>query len=411
MNGLVRTQLSAMMFAQYFIWGAWFVTLGTYMGSMPGFNAGHIGAAYGMQGIGAILAPLFIGAIADRLFPAQMVMGILHLLGAGVMYWASTVTDPQVFVYAILAYFLCYMPTLPLTNAISFNAMTDTERQFPAVRVLGTVGWIVAGVAVGSIAGAAQTNLPMLIAASGSLALGLFSFILPNTPPQGKGQKLNLLSLFGLDIMGSVKEASFWIFIVCSTLIVVPLSFYYAFTNPFLAEAGATVTIGGQTFEPTAIMTLGQVSEILFMLLLPFFFARFGIKWVLVIGMLAWVARYVLFAFGVNDLGPIMPMLLLGILLHGICYDFFFVAGQIYVDKKFAPGERSRAQSFLALMTLGLGQTIGSNLAGQWVARHTFGDGASRDWTAIWLLPAGLALVVTMLFLFLFRARTAPKIA
>lgn len=403
-----RLSLMVMMFAQFFIWGSWFVTLGTYMSKGLGFDD-IIGATYSTQGIAAIAAPLFIGAIADRLFSAQRVMGILHLLGAGIMYWASTITgDKSLFFLGILAYFLCFMPTLPLSNAVAFNAMTDTQNQFPAIRALGTLGWIVAGVVVGSMAGAAQTALPMQLAAAASLALGIFCFFLPDTPPRAKGEKLNLLSLFGLDIATRMKERNFWVFIVCSLLIVIPLSFYYAYANTFLVDVKATLSVAGRTFEPAAIQTLGQASEFIFILILPLFFRSLGIRWVLIVGMAAWALRYVMFAFGFDANGPLMPYLLAGILLHGICYDFFFVAGQIYVDTKFSAAERGRAQSFLALITLGVGNVIGSNLAG--IVYEKFATSSGHDWKMIWLTPAALAAAVLVIFLLTFKGEASKTV-
>lgn len=411
MGFMTRTQLSLMMFAQYFIWGAWFVTLGTYMSKGLGFDD-IIGATYSTQGLAAIAAPLFVGAIADRLFSAQKVMGILHLLGAGIMYFASTITgDKSLFFYAILAYFMCFMPTLPLSNTVAFNAMKDTQAQFPVVRAFGTLGWIVAGLGIGMIVGAAETALPMQIAAGASVALGLFSFFLPNTPPRAKGTPIKILSLFGLDLVASVKDRNFWVFIVCSLLVVIPLSFYYAYANTFLVDAKAEVTLFGQLLQPAAIQTLGQISEFGFILLLPFVLRHLGIAWVLVIGMAAWVARYVAFAYGIDTGGlAVMNLVLLGIVLHGVCYDFFFVAGQIYVDGVFKPEERARAQSFLALVTLGVGQVIGSNLAG-FVYGYFAKEGGGHDWQMIWLTPAALAGAVLVIFVLSFNWKAAKKTA
>lgn len=406
MNFTTRAQLSGMMFAQYFIWGAWFVTLGTYMSKGLGFDD-IIGATYSTQGIAAIAAPLFVGAIADRLFPAQKVMGILHILGGLIMAWASTITgDKGLFFWAILAYFLCFMPTLPLSNTVAFNVMKDTQKQFPVVRAFGTLGWIAAGLTIGLISGSAETALPMQIAAGASLLMGLYAFTLPNTPPRAKGTPVSILGLFGLDLVTRVKDRNFWVFIFCSLLIVIPLSFYYAYANTFLVDIKAQLSFGGQVFEPAAIQTLGQVSEFGFILLLPFVLKRFGIGWVMVIGMAAWALRYVCFAMGYNELGPVMSFVLLGIVLHGVCYDFFFVAGQIYVDEIFPPEERARAQSFLALITLGVGQVIGSLLAGQVYGHYVIADGA-HDWKSIWMVPAGLAAIVLAIFVLTFR-RSKP---
>jgi nucleoside transporter len=406
MTVTTRFRMSAMMFAQYFIWGAWFVTLGTYMSKGLKFDD-IIGSTYGTQGIAALLAPIFVGVIADRLVSAQKVLGILHFLGAGFMVWASTITqDKGLFFTAILGYFLCYMPTLPLANAVAFNVLEDTQKQFPAIRACGTLGWIVAGLGIGSLAGAAQTNLPMQIAAGASLVMGLYAFTLPDTPPRAKGTQMSLAGVFGLDLIAGIKDRSFWVFIFCSFLVVIPLSFYYAYANTFLVDAKAQVSAFGTIFEPAAIQTLGQASEFICILLLPLFLKNLGIRWVMIVGMAAWAARYLAFAFGIGDASPVMSLLLLGIILHGVCYDFFFVAGQIYVDTVFDKSRRARAQSFLAMVTLGIGQIIGSNLAGA-IYDHYVQPAGGHDWKMIWLVPAALSAVVLVIFLITFKR---PKI-
>jgi len=401
MNLGVRVRLSLMMFVQYFIWSAWWVPFGSYM-AKNGLGA-HIGQVYATQGYAAILAPLFIGAIADRFFDAQKVLGVLHLCGAAALAYVSTQgagSDPNRVLVGALACWIFYMPTLPLTTTIAFNAVSDTAKEFPAVRVFGTLGWIVAGLGVGFMR-LEQTNLPILIAAAVSACYGLYSFTLPKTPPRAEREPINPIRILGLD---ALKGASppFIIFIIASLVTTIPLSFYYAYTNPFLIEAGVD--------RAAAIQTLGQMSEVVFMLAMPFLFLRLGIKWVMVVGMLAWVARYVAFAFGVTSLGPVMPLLLLGILLHGVCYDFFFVAGQIYVDRTFGPETRARAQSFLALVTLGVGTAIGSLFANEVFVRNTISE-TQHNWQNIWLIPAGLALATVVVFALIFRenARRAGR--
>lgn len=400
MNGNIRLRLSLMMFVQYFIWGAWWVPLGTLM-AKNGFGD-IIGQVYATQGYAAILAPLFIGVIADRYFSAEKVMGVLHLCGAGCLAYVATLgpgADPQHLVLAVLAYMMFYMPTLPLSTTIAFNAATDTARQFPAIRVFGTLGWIVAGLGIG-FARLEQTNIPILISAAASLLYGVYSFTLPHTPPRAVWEPINPMRLLGLDALkgGGVL---FVIFIVASLMTTIPLSFYYAYTNTFLVEAGVD--------RAAAIQTLGQMSEMAFLLLLPFLLLRLGIKWVMVIGMTAWAVRYVMFAYGVTSLGPVMPVLLIGILLHGICYDFFFVAGQIYVDRTFGPETRARAQSFLALITLGVGMAIGSLFANSVYVANTLSS-TSHDWKTIWLIPAGLAFATAVVFAFVFQEKRARAV-
>ena len=401
MSHSTRARLSLLMFVQFFIWGCWWVPLGTYLNAI-GFD-GVIGNTYATQGYAAIITPLFVGAVADRYFSAEKVLGILHLLGGAILFWISTIGgegSSAVFFWGVMAYMLCYMPTIPLSCAVVFNAVQSTEKEFPAIRVLGTIGWIVAGLLVAVFA-AEATALPIQISAIASLALGLYSFTLPGTPPRGRGEKFSVLQATGIDVIWQVKDRSYWIFILCSLLICIPLSFYYAYTNTFLNEVGVGAT--------TAVQSLGQGSEILFMLLLPFFLRRFGIKWVLMVGMLAWAVRYVLFAYGFTEAGPVMTMLVAGILLHGICYDFFFVAGQIHTDNQFDPETRARAQSFLTLMTLGVGTVVGSNLANMTYVANTV-SAAPHNWLDIWLLPAALAIFVTVLFAFTFKPGKVSQI-
>ena len=394
----VRLRLSVMMFLQYFVWGAWFVTLGTYLGATLKLPGDRIGLIYGTANVAGMIAPFFVGMIADRFFPTQHILAVLHLVGAGVLYAASTQTEFAPIYGMLLGYFLCYMPTLALTNSLSFHNMTDPGTQFPGIRVLGTIGWIVAGLVVGRLQVEAQ-NVPMQLAAGASLVLGLFCLALPHTPPGNVGKKVGLGDVLGLDALKLMREPSFAFFVLGSFLICIPLQFYYAFTNPFLNEIGVTNAAGKQT--------LGQMSEIFFMLVMPLFFVRLGVKYMLLVGMACWAARYALFAFG--DSGANMWMLYLGLLLHGICYDFFFVTGQIYVDKKASVDIRGAAQGFIAFVTLGVGGFIGTWLAGKVVGGFVTGKSAEgtdlHDWQSIWIVPAIGAGLVLVLFALAFHER------
>lgn len=397
MDTSVRIRLSLMMFAQYFVWGVWWVPFGTYL-SNHGLDA-WIGTIFSTQGFAAIAAPLFVGAIADRYFAAEKTMGILHLTGGAALLGLSFVgADPALMFTVTLGVLLCYMPTIALSNAVAFNAMTDTERQFPAVRVFGTIGWIIAGIIVGQLLHAEGTSLPIRIAGAASIFYGLFSFTLPHTPPRAGQKSLSIGSILGLDVLPSLKDRAFWALIICSLLLMIPLSFYYAYANAFLVEIGVNAA--------ATVQAIGQVSEVGFLLLLPFFFRWVGMKGVLLIGMLAWALRYVLFANGYDASGPNMPLLLVGLALHGICFDFFLVAGQIFVDKHFPPETRSRAQSFLALVTWGVGSVIGSMLANSVYVAHTV-SAQEHEWFAFWLFPAALAAATAVVFFFLFRERRA----
>ncbi|GHF13393.1 MFS transporter [Kordiimonas sediminis] len=401
MGNKYYTQLSIMMFLQFFIWGAWFVTLGTYLAAQ-GFSGSDIGTAYLTNNIGAIISPFFIGLIADRFFASEKIMAVLHILGGCILYAVSGLEGTGPIILGLMLYNACYMPTLALVNAISFHQMTSPDIQFPKVRVWGTVGWIVAGFAI--TYGLTQINstveataLPMKMAAIASIILGLFSVTLPHTPPGKVGEKVTIRDVLGLDALVLMKDRSFAIFAFSSLAISIPLAFYYAFTNLYLNEMGVE--------GAAAKMSFGQMSEVAFMLLMPLLFRRLGVKWMLLIGMFAWVLRYALFALAADQ--ALVSMLLAGIILHGICYDFFFVTGQIYVDRKAGKKVRASAQGFITLMTYGVGLAIGSSLSGRIVDYYT-ADGV-RDWGQIWWIPCIVAGVVALLFAIFFTDRSAEE--
>jgi nucleoside transporter len=397
---MLRFKLSTMMFLQYFIWGAWFVTLGTYLGTTLRFDGPQIGAAYGTMAIGAIVAPFFVGMIADRFFATQKILALLHLAGAVLIYWASQEQGFGTFYPLLIGYAICYAPTLALTNSLAFDNMKDPAREFPFVRVLGTIGWIIAGQVVGRL-GVEASAVPMQLAAGASVALGLFCLVLPNTPPHAAGKPLSIRDVLGLDALALMKDRSFATFVVGSFLLCIPLQFYYAFTNLFLNELGMAA--------PASKMTLGQMSEILFMLALPVLLSRFGTRVVMLVGMAAWSARYLLFAHG--DIGGGAWMLYAGILLHGVCYDFFFVTGQIYVDRQAGQKIRAAAQGFLTFVTQGVGYLIGSFLSGVVVQQFVSAEGTGHDWHSIWLRPAIGAAVILVVFAVMFRSGEKPRTA
>ncbi len=388
-----------MMFLQYFVWGAWSVTMGTWLSATLHFSGEQVGLAYGTTALAAMISPFFVGMIADRFFATERLLAALHLIGGVFLFYASLQTSFPALYAVLLAYTLCYMPTLALSNSLSFHQMDDPAKEFPGVRVLGTIGWIVAGLIVGAMKIEA-TALPMRFAAAGSVVLGLYSFLLPHTPPARTGRRVTWREVIGLDALKLMRDSSFAVFVAGSFLICIPLQFYYTFTNPFLNELNVSNAAGKMTF--------GQMSEIFFMLVMPWFFRRLGVKTMMLVGMAAWAARYALFAAGDN--GALVWMLYAGILLHGVCYDFFFVTGQIYVDRR-APGDlRAAAQGFIAFVTLGVGMLIGSWLSGRVVDSFASpGASPAHVWNRIWLVPAAGAAAVLLLFALFFKSADASS--
>lgn len=389
------------MFLEFFIWGGWFVTLGTFLGKNLAASGTEISLAYLTQSIGAIAAPFIIGLIADRFFSAQKILGVLHLIGAVLLWLASSAANFDAFFPYVLVYMILFMPTLALVNSVSFRQMSNPGKEFPPIRVLGTIGWIIAGLTIGWLnwEQSGQLTLTFKMAAGASALLGLLSFTLPPTPPVKKEGKASISDILGLDALGLLKNRSYLLFFIASVAICIPLAFYYNFTNLFLNEVGMQ--------SAAAVQSLGQVSETLFMLLIPIFFVRYGVKKMLAIGMLAWVLRYVFFAYG--DAGANYWMLILGIVLHGVCYDFFFVTGQIYTDNLAGERFKSAAQGLITLATYGVGMLIGSLVSGPIVDAYQVSGG--HDWRSIWLIPAAIALAVLLLFILLFKDKNTPKAA
>ena len=408
---LTTPRLCIMMFIQFFIWGAWYVTGPNYLETI-GFGAEDFGWTYSVGPIAGMISPFLVGMIADRFLPSQIVLGILHLIGTAGMYVATTFMtvenpSPDTINIVFFCFMLSFFPTVAIVNTVAMSNIADTEKTFPMIRVFGTIGWIAAGLTV-SWLGADATIDQFYLAIGASAVMGLYSFTLPNTPPPAKGTPFSASQAIGLDAMSLLRDRSFFVFMIGSFLICIPLAFYYQMAARFITDAGME--------NPAAKMTMGQMSEVLFMLALPIFLKLYGIKTTLLVGMIAWVVRYAMFSFGADD--GVAWMMIGGILLHGICYDFFFVTGQIYTDKIAPPEIRSQAQGMLVFFTLGLGMFIGALVAGKIEAAHTVmveatepgaEPGKMVEWASLWLKPAGMAAVVMLLFAFAFSGKKADE--
>lgn len=401
MKATTRTQLSVMMFLNFFIWGGWFVTLGTFLDKNLHATGAQSGNVFSTQSWGAIIAPFIIGLIADRFINAEKILGALHILGALLMYQLYNSTDIGVFYPYVLVYMILFMPTLALVNSVSFNQMTNPEKEFSSIRVWGTIGWIVAGLLISYLfhwdsKENAENGLlknTFLLSGIASLILGIFSFTLPKTPPKrSSGEKVSMNEILGLDALKLLKDKNFAVFFIASILICIPLAFYYQNTHPFLTNIGME--------NPTGKMTIGQISEVGFLLLLPVFFTRFGFKKTILVGMAAWAVRYLLFAYG--NAGSLTFMLLLGIALHGVCYDFFFVSGQIYTNARAGDRYKSAAQGLITLATYGVGMLIGFAVAGAVTDAYKLGENA-YNYKMVWSIPAAIAFAVMLLYLLFFR--------
>jgi nucleoside transporter len=393
MNTSVRIRLSALMFLEFFVWGAWYVTMSTYLDKVLGASGAQIGAAYSALAIATIISPFFVGMVADRFFAAQKLLGVLHLLGFVLLYYITTIKSPSTFYWILLLYSLLYAPTLALTNSVAFRQMKDPGKEFASIRVLGTIGWIATGWMIDKVFKVSTEDLAFTFKMAGvaSAVLGLLCFALPDTPPKAKGTTATFRQILGADAFVLFKDTSFTVFFIASVLICIPLSFYYSLTNLFLTDAGMK--------DVTSNMTFGQFSEAFFILLIPFFFRKLGVKWMIALGMIAWTLRFLCFGYG--DAGANLWMLFAGIILHGVCFDFFFVTGQIYTDSKADVRIQSQAQGMITMATYGIGMWIGTLLSGAVKDKYTIDN--IVQWRSIWLVPAGIAVAVLILFTLFFK--------
>jgi nucleoside transporter len=390
-----RIQLMLMMFLMFCTWGAWYGQMGKYLFTTLKASGDQIGSAYATFSIASIFAPFFVGMIADRYFSAQKVMGILNLLGAVILYFLIQNQDPDTFFWYILAYTITFAPNLALSSSIAMNQMKDPGKEFPAIRVLGTIAWIVVTNIIGFYGFGDKVTI-FQIAMFTSIAWGLFAFTLPDTPPKATGPA-TISQILGTDAFVLFKDRSFLIFFISSVLVCIPLAFYYAHANLSLTESHMT--------NVENKMSLGQASEVLFMLLIPFALQKFGIKKMLIVGLVAWIVRFL--CFGNGDGISSEWILYLAIILHGVCYDFFFVTGQIYTDNKAGDKIKNSAQGLITLATYGVGMGIGSKISGLVLEKYTLQDATGavtgHNWNGVWMVPAGIAAVVLVLFVIFFN--------
>lgn len=407
MKSAIRAQLSAMMFMQFFVWGSWYGQMSKYLTNQLNASGDEVGQAYAAFSIAMIAAPFFVGMLADRYFAAEKVLGVLNLLGAAVLFALIQISDPDVFAIAMLVYCLTFTPTIALANSISLRQMSKPEKQFPVIRVFGTISWIIVTNIIGFF-GVGDSVVIFQVSMVASAILGLFAFTLPHTPPQATG-KASFAQIIGKDAFVLFRNRSYLVFFISSILICVPLAFYYTWANPSLTDAYVNAYPGEDPngFNIENKMSLGQASEVIFMLLLPLAFQKFGVKKILIIGLLGWIVRFVFFSYGAADHSE--WMLYAAILLHGICYDFFFVTGQIYTDMKAGEKIKSQAQGLITLATYGVGMLIGSLVAGKVKDMYSQGEPLVTNWTLVWLVPASIAALVLLLFVLLFRENNSKN--
>jgi len=397
MQTSLKIKLSLFMFVQYFIWGSWYVSMGTYLANVLKFSGQQIGVAYGAFAIGSMISPFFVGLIADRYFASEKLLAVLGILGGVVLCALPQLTAFNAFYPTLILYCALYAPTLALGNSLSFHQLADSKKDFPRVKIFSAVGWIAGGVTLSLLKGE-QSSIQFYIAGGASMLLGLISLALPHTPPRKTGANVRFSEILGLDALALMKKRSFAIFIACMFLICVPLYFYFVMMSIYLTELQWSGLAGK--------MTLAQVSDVIFLFLLPMMLRRLGYKKTIFLGILAWVARYFLLAGSVNA-PSIQTLLIFGaILLHGVCYDFLFIAGQLYVDAEANERIRGACQGFIAFILWGIGSFVGTLLAGKVLGMHTvtgLGGVIQHNWQPIWLTPAFGAVGVLILFVIFFR--------
>ncbi len=398
MQAQIKTKLSIFMFLQYLIWGSWYVSMASYLSKTLQFSGEQIGLAYGAFAIGAMIAPFFVGLIADRYFASEKILAFLGIFGGLLLFLLPEMTTFGGFYPMLILYCCTYVPTLALGNSVSLHHLENPKRDFPLVKTLSAVGWIAAGLMLSFVFHGELSAIQFYVAGTISILFGLFSLTLPHTPPMKTGKDVSLGEILGLDALALLKKPSFAIFIACMFLICIPLYFYFVNMNLYVTELGWT--------NSAAKMSLAQVSDILFLILLPILLSTFGYKKTIFIGILAWAARYFFLAGSVDAGNMQTTFVFTAILLHGVCYDFLFIAGQLYVDGEANERIRGAAQGLIAFILWGLGAFVGTNLAGISQAAYTLENASgtiAHDWQGIWIYPAWGSVAVLLIFVIFFR--------
>lgn len=398
MQAQLKTKLAFFMFLQYFIWGSWYVSMGTYLSKTLQFDGGEIGLAYGAFAIGAMIAPFLVGLLADRYFASEKLLAFLGIIGGLILFALPMMTTFSSFYPMLIIYCCTFVPTLALGNSLSLRHLENQKRDFPLVKTLSSIGWIAAGLTLSIVFKAEQSAVQFYVAGAASILFGVFCLSLPHTPPMKTGKDVSMGEILGLDALALMKKPSFAIFIVCMFLICIPLYFYFVNMNLYVIELGWEFT--------AAKMSLAQVSDVIFLILLPLMLRSLGYKKTIFIGILAWAVRYFLLAGSVDSLSLQTIMIYSAILLHGVCYDFLFIAGQLYVDGEANERMRGAAQGLIAFILWGVGAFVGTTLAGNSQALYTLVEpigNIAHDWNSIWIYPAWGSVAVLIVFVIFFR--------
>ncbi|MBF0314451.1 MAG: nucleoside permease [Oligoflexia bacterium] len=407
----LKLRITVMQFLQFFVWGCWLLTIGAYWFQTKQWSGSEFGAIFSTIGISSLFMPAITGIIADRWMNAERLYGLCHLGGAVVLFFIPQVNDPQTMFWVMLLNMMCYMPTLALSITVSYSAMEeagmDIVKEYPPIRVWGTVGFIIALWTI-SLSHLETSSTQFYVASVFSLLLGLYAFTMPKCPPLGKGKKGSLVSALGLDAFALLKDGKMALFFFFAMLLGAALQLTNAFGDTFLhdfknvPEYVDTIAVR----YPAVIMSISQISETLFILTIPFFLKRFGIKQVMLMSMVAWVLRFALFGFGNPADG--LWMIVLSCIIYGMAFDFFNISGSLYVETQVDPGMRGSAQGLFMMMTNGVGAFLGSYFSGLMIDKYFLLEGGKFDWQGIWLAFAAYALVVAILFAIFFKHKHNP---